>query len=130
MIDLNCGQFDIGKLTVFEQLSVARKLGPAIPIVEGLVSDRNAGKDVTLLVVLLLSRLSDEESDEIVKKCLGVVSIKQDTGCVKLMPNGVLMFSEIDLATLLQLTASVIVENLGSFFNSALASLQQGAVDQ
>ena len=115
MIELNCGQFEIGKLSVFEQLAVARKLGPAIPIIEGLVADRNAGKDVTLLVVLMLSRLSDDESDEIVKKCLSVVSIKQDTGWVKLM---------------LQLTASVIVENLGSFFNSALASLQQGAAEQ
>ena len=56
MIELNGQQFEIGKLTVFEQLAVARKLGPAIPIVEGLVADRNAGKDITLLVVLMLSR--------------------------------------------------------------------------
>ena len=130
MIELNGQQVEIGKLTVFEQLAVARKLGAAIPIVEGLVADRNAGKDITLLVVLMLSRLSDSESDEVVKKCLNVVSIRQDGGWAKLMPNGVLMFSEINLSTLLQLTATVIVENLGSFFNSALTSLQQGAATQ
>ena len=130
MIEINGQQFEIGKLTVFEQLAVARKLGPAIPIVEGLVADRNAGKDITLLVVLMLSRLSDAESDEIVKKCLSVVLISQEGGWAKLMPNGVLMFSDIDLSSLLQLTAAVIVENLGTFFNTALASLHQGAASQ
>lgn len=119
--------YQIGSLDAFSQLHVVRKLGPALPIVEGLVSERNAGKDVTLLVVLILSKLTDEETEYVINKCMSVVSRKQDQGWARVHVNGALMFSDTTMQAIIQLTAQCIVTNLGDFFRTALASLQQGA---
>lgn len=119
--------YQVGNMDAFSQLHVARKLGPALPIVEGLVSERNVGKDVTLLVVLILSKLTDEETEYVIGKCMSVVSRKQEQGWAKLYTNGALMFSDTSMHAIIQLTAQCIVTNLGDFFRTALASLEQGA---
>lgn len=125
-IELNIEETDyqIGPMDAFSQLHVARKLSPAMPILEPLLADRNAGKDVTLLVVILMSRLSDEETEYVIDKCLSVVSRKQDKGWAKVRVNGVLMFSDTSMHALVQLTAAAIAENLGDFFRTALANLE------
>jgi hypothetical protein len=123
--ELNIGGVDyqVGSMDAFSQLHVARKLSPAMPILEPLLADRNAGKDVTLLVVILMSRLTDEETEYVIEKCLSVVSRKQDKGWAKIRANGVMMFQDTSMAAVVQLTAAAIAENLGDFFRTALANL-------
>jgi len=116
-----------GKLDAFAQLHIARKLGPALPIVEGLVSAENAGKSKSLLIVLMLSHINDTDTEYVVKKCLSVVGRKQVSGQFAKIQSadGSLMFDDISMSDLLELTVAVIEENLGDFFRTALADLAQ-----
>lgn len=117
----------IGKLDAFSQLHVARKLGPAVPLVQGMVDLANASKDKALLSVLMLGHISDVDADFVVRKCLSVVTRREDTGALAKIqtPNGDLMFQDISMGDILALTNAVIEENLGDFFRTALASLAE-----
>lgn len=129
-MNLNGVEYSVDKLNAMEQLYLVRKLGPALPILEGMLADRNANKDTRLLMIYLLSRLPDEDSDAVIKRCLAAVSRQQPTGWARVMLNGSLMFQDIDVDAMIQLTSSVIEENLGNFFNSILSSLPQEGMEQ
>ncbi len=115
-----------GKLDAFSQLHVARKLGPAIPIVEGLVAKANASKDKGLLTVLMLSHISDEDTEYVIHKCLKVVVRKQEGGMLSKIQSidGQLMFDDIGMSELLELTVAIIEENLGDFFRAAIGAME------
>jgi hypothetical protein len=116
------------RLTAFEQLSISRKLAPAMPVVDGMLNQENMGKEKDLLVILLLSQVSDEASEQVVRMCLKNVSRQQPTGFAKLCaPTGQLMFTDLTMSTMLGLTYAVIEENLGDFFRSSLAALNVAA---
>lgn len=116
-----------GRLDTFTQLHVARKLGPVVPTIEGLVATRNEGKPKGILTVLMLSGLEDADAEYVVKKCLGLVVRKQldGKGAKLLSSDGSLMFDDTSMNDLLELTVAVIEENLGDFFRTALANLDQ-----
>ena len=114
-----------GKLNVHEQLNLARKLGSAIAVVEGMTDPANEGKDKAILSVLMLANVSDSDSDFIVKKCLSVVTRRQATSWAKVQTaDGHMMFDDMTLSTMLELTVAVIEENLGDFFRTALGGLR------
>jgi len=111
------------KLDTFSQLHLARKLAPALPIVEGMLSEEEDASSRGLLSILLFSKLDEKESEFVVNKCLSMVVRQQDKGFVKLQaPNGSFMFDDLDLDAILQLTVLVIEENLGDFFRTVLIS--------
>ena len=117
-----------GKLDTFTQLHVARKLGPAMPVLEGMVDPDNLSKDKTLLTVLMLSKIGDSDVEYIMRRCLSVVTRKHIGGFAKIQTaEGNLMFDDISLHTLLELTVTVIEENLGDFFRTALGGLEAAA---
>ena len=127
-MNLKIGNFEYetsGKLSTFEQLHLVRKLGPAIPMVQGLTDLQNSDKPKALLVVLMLSRIDDQSVDYIMRQCLSVVRRKQAVGpsAKVTTPDGTLMFDDIDLSSIMQLTVAVIEENVGDFFRTALATL-------
>jgi hypothetical protein len=110
-----------GKLNAFDQLNIARKLSAAFPLVTPMVSKENDGKDKGVLVVMALGMLSDENSKFVVEKCLSlVVRIQEDGKPARLLSNGTLMFDDISLKDITDLTTQVIMENLGDFLNTAL----------
>lgn len=115
----------LGKVDTFTQLHLARKLGPSIPIVEGLMDPRNAEKDKSILTVLMLSHISDVDTDFVIRKCMSVVHRRQaESKPAKVQaPDGTLMFDDITLSDMLEITVAVIEENLGDFFRTALASM-------
>ena len=127
MSELTVGekQYVTGKVDTFTQLHLARKLGPSIPIVEGLIDPRNAEKDKAVLTVLMLSHISDVDAEFVIRKCLSVVHRRQGDGKPAKVqsPDGTLMFDDITLSQMLELTVAVIEENLGDFFRTALASM-------
>jgi hypothetical protein len=115
------------KLDVRTQLNLARRLSPAVPILDLVLEAKAENKNQCLLTALMLSKLDDADNDYVVNKCLAVVSRQQDDGTHAKLTNqsGLLMFDDLTLTELLDLTARVIEENLGDFFYTALSSLNQ-----
>ncbi|MEB6632728.1 phage tail assembly chaperone [Kluyvera cryocrescens] len=118
-------QYRIGKLSVFEQLKVSRKL---LPVLAGLVSDfRNiqsklATKDVEGAMESILPKiadavanLSDADVDAILIPCLQVVSRQHMKSWVAVCKHGEMAFDDIDLFVMLQLVARVVADSLGNF---------------
>ena len=123
--------YQIGRLDVFTQLNIARKLGPAMPLVDGLVRTENAEKDLSILTLMALSQISDDANEYVLTKCLTAVSIKQDKGWAKVTSStGVLMFDTMTMEQILKLTVLVIEENLGDFFRTALGNLDRAETDK
>lgn len=111
------------KLDTFSQLHIARKLAPALPVVHSLVNPGNAGKDKSVLTVLMLSHIPDEDTEFVIRKCMSVVTRQQGSTPAKVMaPDGTLMFDDLSMETLLEITSAVIDDNLGDFFRTALVS--------
>lgn len=116
----------IGKLDVFTQLHITRRLAPMVAAI------LSGGKDLTLDTVLTvaatkiadsLSNMSDQDMDFVIKACLSVCKRRQVVGDTEawapVMPNGHLAFQDMDIGSMLGLTVNVIQENLGSFFPTA-----------
>jgi hypothetical protein len=124
--------YSIGKLNVFEQFHVARRLGPMLSdIIAAFVSAPNlfAGggdEDAKALEVLeiatgplsnSLAKMSNADADYILHACLSVCQRKQTSGYAKVfVSGGGMMFQDIQLDTLLGLTFFALQENLAGFF--------------
>lgn len=120
------------KLDVFQQLKVSRKL---LPVLAGLVSEFStlkaqavAGNSGAVMESVLpkiadtLAALPDDDVNAVIYPCLGVVSRQHEKGWVKVFDQGVLMFDDIDLFTMLQLVARVVADSLGNFLKELPAS--------
>lgn len=118
-------QYRIGKLSVFEQLKVSRKL---LPVLAGLVSDfrniqsRLSAKDTEGALESILpkiadavSSLSDADVDAILFPCLQVVARQHGKGWVPICQQNTMAFDDIDLFVMLQLVARVVADSLGNF---------------
>ena len=128
-LELNGHVYNIGTMTVFDQLQVARRIMPMSAILEAMTNDRNAGKDLTVLLMMVLGNLSDENHVYVVTKCLSQVSkLEGDKPAKITTPTGELMYAHIDLQTTVDLVTAVILENLGGFFHTALSRVAEGAV--
>lgn len=119
--------YSIGGLDTFTQLNIARRLAPLSVLIQGMTDERNKDKDTTMLVVLMLAQLSDSDSDYVVKKCLAVVTLQQKDSWAKVLsPSGELMFDDMSMQTVINLTTQVVLENLGDFFRTTLSKVQKG----
>lgn len=118
-------QYRIGKLSVFEQLKVSRKL---LPVLAGLVSDfrniqsRLSAKDTEGALESILpkiadavSSLSDADVDAILFPCLQVVTRQHGKSWVPICQQNTMAFDDIDLFVMLQLVARVVADSLGNF---------------
>lgn len=123
-VTLKGNRYRIGKLGAFDQLKVARKLAHTAVLIGTLAKAEAAESDTSMLTLLILSHLSDEDSELVMSTCLGAVMRMGDAGAAKVWSAGGVMFSDIEMMDMLKLTADTIVENLGSFFLSALADLE------
>jgi len=115
----------IGKLSAFEQLHVARRLAPVLAELftsfKATPEGGEAGLDALLELASVplaktLAKMTNEDVDYVVNACLSVCQRQQAKGWARVMVNGVLMFADIELDTLIALTSSVVQENLGRFF--------------
>lgn len=135
----------IGKLDVFSQAHVSRRITPIIPTIAPLLAEvakggiqemvdklelasKNENGGAVLADIDLsglanaampfadaLAGMSDENADYVLKKCLSVV--RRDTGGVlaNVCSNGVLMFDDLDLGDMLPLVIAVLRTSLGNF---------------
>jgi hypothetical protein len=101
---------------------LARKLAPAIPLVDVQLKAENKDKPKSILVVMMLSQIADGDSEYIVKKALSLVLRKQSDGSfAKLQAaNGSMMFDDVTMDEILELVSWVVEDNLGDFFRTAL----------
>ena len=75
----------------------------------------------------VLSRMEEADVDYVLKKCLAVVARHNGQHYVPVMRSGSLMFDDIDLATLMQLTMEVVQDNLGPSLAALLPLSSAGA---
>jgi len=130
-----------GKLTAFQQFHLFRKLMPlfsgmgetaAANIVKQ-ASQVGAPDDVVRWAALgplaqAVSEMSQQDSEFIVRTCLSVCTRKNPAGQWSRVtaPSGDLMFEDIDLMAMMQLTFAVIQDNLGTFFPGRPLSDSEG----
>ena len=108
------------KLDAFKQFHVSRRLAPALWALAGAASSDKGGDDSALMalepVARAVSQMSDEDSEYVLKACLSVCNREQNGGWAKVMNgNGQMMFQDIDMPAMMQLTFAVIQDNLGNF---------------
>ena len=112
-------------MDTFTQLKVARRLGPAVPLIEGLVAKENLEKDRTLVLLLMFSHIKEEDMMYVIQHCLELVDRQEGDGQpVAVQRNGTLMFDTIPMDTLLKVAVHVVEENIGDFFRTALSTLE------
>ena len=96
----------------------ARRIAPLLAgLGDVLKEDAKGFSKIISPIAEALSRMSDDDTDYVIDACLLVVQRKQgETWQSVVARNGSLMFDDIDLPAMLQLTVAVIQQNLGSFF--------------
>lgn len=139
-ITLNGVRYSSVRLDAFKQFHIARRLAPVVlslgmgaslmmKFKEASSSatpkskDEEAQEDLAALAMAgkpiaeVLAAMSDTDSEYVLKLCLGAVSREQaGTGFAPILSStGSLLFSDLGLATMLQLAHAVVLENLGNF---------------
>jgi hypothetical protein len=132
-LQINDISYRSGKLTAFQQFHLFRKL---MPLFSGLGETAaqniaNAAAGVGQVrwsgmgpIAQAISDMSQQDSEFILKTCLSVCTRRNPAGQWGRVtaPNGELMFEDIDMMGMMQLTFAVIQDNLGSFFPGAQPS--------
>lgn len=129
--DINGQRYSAAKLGVFEQFKVARKLLPVLAGMfagwssEGALPSNGREPEGAVLspamlemlpnIAQALSDLSDEDCNAVLYPCLTVVSRQNGTLWTPIFNSGSLMFTDIDMLTMLQIVARVIGDSLGNF---------------
>lgn len=130
-------KYQASKLQVFDQMAIAKRLMPVIKnvltpeILLTVMQARKEGGELDVSKIDLpkilpaladaIYALSDEDAERITRTALKVVQRQQGGGAwaAVLSPQGVPMFDDMDLFSMLQIAWSVIEANLGSFFSTA-----------
>ncbi len=117
--------YQIGQLNAFDQLHVFKRL---LPMLAGLNVEGDgdlaakAAKGFEAMAANL-QKLSDQDCDYIVNTCLTAVRRKVGNTWAPVMTRDKqLMYQDIKLTVMLNLTGQVIQENLSDFFNTAGAT--------
>ena len=145
-VDIGGNTYQIGRMNVFKQLHVGRRIAPLLfhfyaGLREGsadavrtltALKEGNGELDITeeslaLSTVILapltdaISKLSDADFDFVLFACLAVTERKQDKAWARVLAaDGTTpMFADMDAPVMLSLAAHAIMENLGGFFPSA-----------
>ena len=141
-------KFRAGKLDVFKQLHVSRKVAPVLPklmpvflelektaktpaaVIDPTGNAVAGGVDLAALasavepLAKVLAEMPDSDVEYVVNTCLSVVAINQANDWVDVLaPSGVLMFDTVDMPVMLQLVAKVIQDSLGPFLSGFLANV-------
>ncbi|VXB25187.1 putative bacteriophage protein [Burkholderia sp. 8Y] len=118
IVDINGQSYRIGRLDAKKQFHVARRLAPLLAGLGGALKGKAQGfAELVSPIADALAKMSDEDTDYVLDTCLSVVARQQGDGWQNVMvKGGGLVFQDIDLPAMLQLTVAVVQQNLGSFF--------------
>lgn len=134
--EINGKQYRSGKLDAFKQFHVARRLAPllsgvssavktegATPAAEGETTAPAPKRDFADFLEPMadaIAHMPDADCDYILFTCLGAVQRQEGTSWAKLVAPGnrSLMFDDIDMGVMINITLKVIQDNLGNFFSA------------
>jgi uncharacterized protein YejL (UPF0352 family) len=86
--------------------------------------------DTLVPIADVLSKMEDADVDYVLKKCLAVCQKHNGSNWVPIMRGGNLMFEDLDLAALIQLTMEVVQDNLGPSLRGLLGQNSGAAEDR
>ena len=115
--------YKIGKLNAFAQMYVLKRAAPVLGRLKS-IFDAADGKDADLAAVLpplgaAIGELPDKSLEYVCNAALDVVDMRQDGGgWAPVRSNGRLMYPDMDLLTMLSLTAHVLGDSLSGFFRA------------
>jgi len=137
-VDLDGRKYRIGKLNAFKQLHLFRRILPLLAgmgeslqtmqlMRQGEVGGSSAFFKSLGPVANAIAEMSEEDSEWIIKTCLSCCQVFNGSNwAVLTTSDGQLMFGDMDLKVMLDLSMEVIQENLGSFFEGPLANGSAG----
>ncbi len=115
-----------GKMDTFIQLHVASRLMPIL----GNLKEAYASGSTDFMTGLeaaakFISAMADADREYVVKACFDVTQRQQGAAWAPLRAGGRMMFEDIDLQTMMQITWQVLQERFSPFFSGpqGLASL-------
>ena len=140
-------EFEIGghryrseKLDAFKQLHVSRKIAPIVPKLlpmfmkfaekrESLTEDLSGMAEAFEPLAQALADMPDADCEYVFNACLGVVSRNQQGNWASIWSQGAkqLMFDDVDLGVMTQITAKVIWDSLGGFIQGLLSGKKAGS---
>src|SRR5262252_4128935 len=132
-VEIDGRKYRTGRLTAFEQFHLTRKLMPILSGMGETFSQIGLGTAGTAPngsdtmppqfwnalqpVSQAIADMSKDDSEFILKTCLKAVTVFNGSTYVNVTtPTGDLMFEDIDMMAMLQLSFAVIQDNLGNFF--------------
>jgi hypothetical protein len=118
-------QYRSRKMTAFQQFHVARKLGPIFAKIGPSAQAVVANPDTTMVDLLApiidaLAAMPEDDCNYILHHCLAMVQRFQGGSAwanVWSEPAKRMIFEDIDLAAMVQITLEVLKDNLGNFMN-------------
>lgn len=119
-------QYRAGRLDTFKQFHVSRRLVPVLTAMVQSRADNPSSFDALVVPIAeAIAHMPDEECDFILHTCLAVAQRQQgEKWCNVFAPSSQsLMFDDIDMGAMIQITMKVIQENLAGFFAAGVASL-------
>lgn len=139
-------EFEIGgqryraeKLDAFKQLHVSRKIAPIVPKLlpmflkfseqgDSMKEDLTGMAEAFEPLAQALADMPDADCEYVFNACLGVVARNQLGNWASIWNQNArsLMFDDIDLGVMVQLTAKVIWDSLGNFIRGLLANKGAG----
>jgi|SRR5215472_1127778 len=142
-VELNGHRFLIGKMNVFDQAHIARKVAPIITgmgrgyasalahTMNGVEVSPAQESEVMFAafapVTEILAQMPEEDVNYVLKKCLGVCSMHTGQQWAAMIVQGQLRFEEqTDLGTMLQLVMEVVKETIGPTLRGLIPLLSGG----
>ncbi len=120
----------IGTLNAFAQMYIIKRAAPVLSKLQGIFQGYDQTSPEAVLGPLgeAIGQLPDESLEYVCNACLEVCERRvPGGGWAPVRKNGALMFHDLDLLTLLSLTAHTLGDNLASFFRELPSLTQAGA---
>jgi len=120
-IEVAGNSYRVGSMPALTQLHVGRRLLPALVAIgiraEDLSKQDKVGMaDFMEPAIKLMGSMSDEDVNYVLFRCLAVVTRREGERYAPTVKGERLMYEDIDMPSMIRLTAAVLQENLGGFF--------------
>lgn len=120
-IEVSGNSYRIGSMPALTQLHVGRRLLPALVAIGVRAEDLSKQEKVGMVdfmepAIKLMGSMSDEDVNYVLFRCLAVVTRREGERYAPIVKGERLMYEDIDMPSMIRLTAAVLQENLGGFF--------------
>lgn len=124
-------EYRSGKMNAIVQFHVARRLAPVFAAFGE--AARTESRDPMLAfgpMAEAFAKMSDQDAEYVINACLGVCLRKQNNTWVQIRTSGGIMFDDIGLQEMIQISWATLQDNLSGFFAALPRTSPDGAVQQ